>query len=181
MKYSLTIIFVFVCTWAKSQLRLGYSSSGDSSKITLTTKLGVSFGEMCKLEVEVFNGDNLLRKAYEGTYLLKINSINGNKVNDSLILRFSDETETLANDDFSLYQLIYKKKIGSLSSTQIDKMRKKYIGKKITVMAYETGEFKGTPDKYFDYKPVKPGIPHFFATYRFLFEHSLVIVSNLTK
>ena len=181
MRHFLTITFALLCVWAKSQIRLGHSLPDDSSKVTLTTKLGIPFGTISKLEVEVYDGENLHMKAYEGTYLLKINSIDNKKINDTLLLRLTDETETFASDDFSLYQLIYKKKVGSLSSMQIDKMKKKYVGKKFTVIAYETGEFKGTPDKYFDYKPIKPGIPHFFATHRFLFEHSLVIVSNLTK
>ena len=60
-------------------------------------------------------------------------------------------------------------------------MKKKYVGKKFKVMAYEIGQFTGVPDKYFDYKPIVPGIPHIFANRGFFFEHSLVIVSNLTK
>ena len=181
MKYFLTILFAFICILGKSQIRLGYSFPDDSSKIVLLPKLGIPLGTMSKLEVEVYDGDDLHWKAYVGDYLLKINSVNNKKITDTLILRFKDETETLANDQFSLYQLIYKKKVGSLSGTQIAKMEKRYVGKKFTVMAYETGQFNGTPDEYFDYKPIKPGIPHFFATHRFLFEHSLVIVSNLTK
>jgi hypothetical protein len=165
----------------KCQIRLGSSLPDDSSKITLTTKLGIPFGTISKLEVEVYDGENLHMKAYVGTYVLKINSIDNKLINDTLVLRFTDESETLASDDFSLYQLIYKKKVGSLSSVQLEKMKKRYVGKKFTVMAYETGQFKGSPEKYFDYKPIKPGTPHFFATHPFLFEHSLVIVSNLTK
>jgi len=181
MKYFLTITFALLCLWTKSQIRLGYSLPDDSSKIILTAKLGIPFGTISKLEVEVFDGENLHRKAYVGTYVLKINSINNKLVSDTLLLRFTDETETLASDDFALYQLVYKKKGSFVSSEQQEKAKKRYVGKKFLVTAYETGQFTGTPDKYFDYKPFKPGIPHFFATHRFLFEHSLVIVSNLTK
>ena len=91
------------------------------------------------------------------------------------------ENETIANDDDGLSILTYSKKIDSLGDNQFYEMKKKYVGKKFTVMAYETGEFTGTPDKYFDYSPIIPGIPHIFATQRFYFEHSLIIVSNLTK
>jgi hypothetical protein len=181
MRHFLTIIFTltFLCT--KSQIRLGTTSVDDSTKITILPKLGIPFGTMSKLDVEVFDGDSLGWKAYVGTYLLKINSIDDKKLTDTLILRFTDETETLANDDFGLYQLIYKKKVGSLSSTQINNMKRKYVGKKLILMAYETGQFTGSPEKYFDYKPIVSGVPHFFATLAFHFQHSLVIVSNLTK
>ena len=181
MRHFLTIIFTLTCLWTKSQIRLGNTWADDSSKIIILPKLGIPFGTMSRLEVEVYDGDNLHWKEYVGTYLLKINSLNDKKINDTLLLRFTDETETFASDDFSLYQLIYKKKVGSLSSGQLKKMKKRYVGKKFTVMAYETGQFKGTPDKYFDYTPYIPGIPHFFATLPFHFQHSLVIVSNLTK
>jgi hypothetical protein len=181
MRQFLTIIFTLTFLWTKSQIRLGTTLVADSSKIIILPKLGIPLGTMSKLEVEVYDGNNLHWKGYVGTYLLKINSINNKKINDTLLLRFTDETETFASDDFSLYQLIYKKKIGYLSSTQLEKMKKRYVGKEFTVMAYETGQFKGTPDKYFDYTPCIPGIPHFFATLPFHFQHSLVIVSNLTK
>ena len=181
MRHFLTIIFTLTCLWTKSQIRLGTTVVEDSSKIIILAKLGIPFGTMSKLEVEVYDGDNLHWKAYEGIYLLKINSIDGKKINDTLILRFTDETETLANECFSLYKLIYKKSVSQISGKQLDKMEKKYVGKKFTVMAYETGQFRGSPDKYFDYKPIVPGIPHFFATLPFHFQHSLVIVSNRTK
>jgi hypothetical protein len=113
-------------------------------------------------------------KAYQGTYLLKINYVNDKKINDTLLLTFTDETETLANDDFSLYKLTYGKKAKSLTNTQIEKMKKNYVGKKLTVMAYETGHFTGIPKAYFKYRPIR-------ADRDFHFEHYLAVVSNLTK
>jgi hypothetical protein len=181
MRHFLIIIFALTCLCAKSQIRLGTTLMDDSSKIIIIPKLGIPFGTISKLEVEVYDGNNLHWKEYEGTYLFKINSIDNKKINDTLLLRFTDETETLASDDFSLHQLIYRKKVSSLSNAQLGKMRKRYVGKRFTLMAYETGQFKGTPDKYFDYKPITQGVPHVFATLSFHFQHYLVIVSNLTK
>ncbi len=181
MKYFLFLIFFLACDSAKSQIRLGDSFPNDSSKIELTTKLGIPFGNITKLEVEVYDGDSLLWKTYQGIYLLKINSINNKPLSDTLILRFTDETKTLATDDFGFFQLIYKRKAGSISYEQAEKIRKKYVGKKFTFMAYETGKFSGTPDGYFDYKATIPGVPNVFATRSFYFEHSLVLVSRLKK
>jgi hypothetical protein len=174
MRHLLTTIFALTCLSAQSQLRLGYSLPGDSSKISITTKLGIPLGTISKLEAEVYAGDNLHMKAFQGVYLLKINSIDNKTVNDTLILSFTDETGTLANDCFSLYKLVYKKTAGTIPGELINKMGKKYIGKKITIMAYETGQFTGQPNTYSDYKPLESGLP-------FHFDHSLVIVSNITK
>ncbi len=180
MKYFL-IIFFLAGGSVKSQIRLGDSLPNDSCKIELTTKLGIPFGNITKLEVEVYDGDSLLWKTYQGTYLLKINSINNKPLSDTLILRFTDETKTLSSNDFGFFQLIYKRKTGSISYEQAEKIRKKYVGKKFIFMAYETGKFIGTPDEYFDYKPTIPGVPNVFATRRFYFEHSLVLVSKFKK
>ena len=161
MRYFLTISLTIVCILAKSQIRKGVSFPSDSNEIKLKTELGIPFGTVCKLEVETYAGDKLLWKAYSGVYLLKVNSINGKRINDTLILRYTDETETL-------------------SDAQIAKTEKKYPTKKITIMAYETGQFSGIPEKYFDYNYVPPGVPKFKGGTPFLFEHSLVVISNLT-
>ena len=161
MRYFLTISLTLVCILGKSQIRKGISSPGDSNEIKLKAELGVPFGTVCKLEVETYAGDKLLRKAYARVYLLKVNSINGKRITDKLLLRYTDETETL-------------------SYMQVAKTEKKYPAKKITIMAYETGQFSGIPEKYFDYNYVPPGVPKFKGGTPFLFEHSLVVISNLT-
>lgn len=174
MKNFLTIIFTLICLWAKPQKNPGISLANDSAKTSLTTKLGIPFGTICKLEAEMYDGDSLHRKAYEGIYLLKINAVNDKIIKGLVILTFTDETGTLANDNFSLYKLIYKKTATSLTDIQINKMKENYIGKKLTIMAYETGHFTGIPNDYFKYRPVSAGTG-------FHFEHYLVVVSNVTR
>jgi hypothetical protein len=164
-----------------SQKRLDLSFPKKSAVTSIQTKLNIPFGTIAKLEVEIFDGDSLIRKGYMRCYMLKVNSVNGKVIRDTLLLKFFDESETIANDDKTLSTLTYGKQIDSISEKQINEMKKKYVGKKFKVMAYEIGQFEGVPDKYFDYKPIIPGVPQFFANRGFLFVHSLVIVSNLTK
>jgi hypothetical protein len=165
----------------KSQKRLDLSFPKKSALTSIQTKLNIPFGTIAKLEVEIFDGDSLVRMGYMGCYLLKVNSVNGKVIKDSLLLKFIDESETLANDDNILSALTYSKALDSISEKQFYEMKKKHVGKKFKVMAYEIGQFEGVPDKYFDYKPIISGIPHIFSNRGFLFVHSLVIVSNLTK
>ena len=164
-----------------SQKRLDLSFPKKSSLTSIQTKLNVPFGTMAKLEVEIYDGDSVKALAYQSCYMLKVNSVNGKVIRDTLLLKFIDEDETLANDDRALSGLTYNKTIDSLTDNQIYEMKKKYVGKKFKVMAYEIGQFTGIPDKYFEYKPIVPGIPHIFANRGFFFEHSLVIVSTFTK
>jgi hypothetical protein len=175
MRYLLAIIFILTCLLAKSQRQsLALDTTNYSPKISLTSRLGIPFGTIAKLEAEIYDGANFRDKYYEDTYLLKINSVNGKLIKGMLLLQFTDETKTLANEVFSLYRLIYKKEPPVLSGAQINKMEKGYIGKKVTLMAYETGGFVGMPVDYGKYRPLNQD------TY-FGFRHSLVVVSNLKK
>jgi len=164
-----------------SQRRLDLSHPKKSSETSIQAKLHIPFGTIAKLEVEIYDGDSVKMFAYQGCYMLKVNSVNGKIVKDTLLLKFMDEDATLANDDNALSALTYHKALDSLTDKQFYEMKKKYVGKKFKVMAYEIGQFAGVPEKYFDYKPIVPGVPHIFANRGFFFEHSLVIVSNLTK
>ena len=175
MRYFLTFILVFIGPWSYSQTQhTPINHQGDSSKTIISTKLNIPFGTIAKLDVEIYDGDSLQMKAYEGTYLLKINSVNGKQQIDTLLMTFEDETGGLVNDNFELFKLIYGKKTNSISDKQIDKMKKTYVGKKLTLMAYESGQFTGMPKDYFKYRPVQ-------ADRVFHFENYLVIVSSLTK
>ena len=175
MRHILTFILVLIGLWSYSQTQYTpISHQGDSSKASISTKLNIPFGTIAKLDVEIYDGDSLQMKAYEGTYLLKINSVNDKKQIDTLLMTFEDETGELANDNFKLYKLMYGKKANSISNKQIDKMKKTYVGKKLTLMSYETGQFTGMPKDYFKYGPSKAGRD-------FHFENYLVIVSGLTK
>lgn len=174
----LTLAFSLTGT---SQRRLDLSFPKKSSLTSIQTKLNIPFGTIAKLEVGIYDGDSVKLVAYQSCYMLKVNSVNGKVVRDTLLLKFIDENETLANDNRGLSAITYGKSIDSLTDTQFYEMKEKYLGKKFTVMAYEIGQFSVVPNKYFDYKPSVPGIPHIFANRGFFFEHSLVIVSILTK
>jgi hypothetical protein len=169
-----TLLIISFSLNAISQIRGGYTLPRDSSTQSITAMLNIPFGTIAKLEVEIFDGNSLHMKATQSIYLLKVNSVNNRIIGDTLLLSFTDETQSLANDDFSLAKLIYGKPLNSLTDIQYSKMTKKYVGKKITMMAYETGGFTGIPDKYFDYRPAK-------ADLSFHFRHYLVVVSVIKK
>ena len=70
--------------------------------------------------------------------------------------------------------MIYDRMPPSIPGKQIDKMKRTYVGKKFTLMAYETGHFTGMPKDYSKYKPIRAGRTFHFQNY-------LVVISNLTK
>ena len=175
MKHILFLLLNFVGQQAFSQTENEFGNSqNDTVKSAIETKLKLSFGTITKLEVQIFDGDILQTKEKEGVYLFKVISINNVKQTDTLLMTFVDETKTFAKDNFELYKLLYKKNIGTLSDKEISKMKKGYVDKKFSIMAYETGQFSGIPKGYFKYQPIR-------ADLNFHFKNYLVVVSNLTK
>jgi hypothetical protein len=144
MRPILVILLFFVTIKANSQ---NYTIIQPGTDIAIKPQLGIPFGTIAKLEVQFFSGDDLHMKYYTGMTLLKINTVNGKVLKDTVILDYTDETKSLKKAD---------------------------AGEKLTLMAYETGNFTGIPDNYFKYQPVRQDVG-------FGFRHYLIVVSNLTK
>lgn len=174
MRYFLTIIFILTCSWTKSQEVPISGLPVGSPKITLTAKLGIPFGTIAKVEAQIFDGASLHSMGYQNVYLLKINYVNDKLIKENLLMEFTDDTGTLAHEDFGLYELIYKKKTEEITEEQLKKMKEKYVGKKLVLMAYETGEFVGLPDNYLKYMPIT-------QDFGFSFQHHLVVVAVLKR
>ena len=128
MRPLLVILLFFVTIKANSQSHTSINQPDTTTDFVIKPRLGIPFGTIAKLEAQFFDGDNLHMKAYMGTYLLKINSVNGKAVKDTVVLDFTDETKSLA---------------------------RKSVGQKLTIMAYESGSFIGVPANYFNYQPVR--------------------------
>lgn len=127
MRPILAILLFFFTIKANSQNHTTINQPDKTTDFVIKPQLGIPFGTIAKLEVQFFAGDDLHLKAYTGMYLLKINSVNGKAVKDTVVLDFTDETK-------------------SLSQKNADQL---------TIMAYESGSFIGIPDNYFNYQPVR--------------------------
>ena len=57
---------------ANSQKRLDLSFPKKSALTSIQTKLNIPFGTIAKLEVEIYDGDSLVRIGYMGCYMLKV-------------------------------------------------------------------------------------------------------------
>lgn len=131
-------------------------------------------GTLLKMEIEIFDGNLTQRKEYQGAYLFKIKTVDNQQLADTLLMTFKDETGKFPTNDFELYKYLYGRNIGSISSGQVDKMKKKYVGKVFHIVAYETGGFTGVPKGYFEYQPIR-------TDQEFHFQNYLVVVGDLTK
>lgn len=146
----------------------------DHSSLSIKEDLKHHFGTLLKIEVEIFDGDLTQRKEYEGIYLFKIKTVDNKQTTDTILMRFRDETGKFPTDAFELYKYLYGKNAGSISSEQADKMKREYVGKVFSIVAYESGEFTGMPEGYSEYQGEK-------ADMDFHFQNYLVVVADLTK
>lgn len=147
------------------------------SEVKVIGRLGVPLGEVATLEVTVFDGAELGGKYFDGKYLLKVTSVNGVTMKDPPIMQFSirdfgkfNLSKKLAKGPFELYQIKHGRKTGSLSTEQINELKKGYIGKQFRLKAYETGGFQGIPSL--------PKEASVWADVGFSFSTSLVLLTD---
>lgn len=116
--------------------------------IQVIGKLGVPLGKVATVRATVVDGDSLRTKADSGSYLLKITEVNGIKLDTQPIVDFAlapGSNVKLANGNFALYELKTGEEAKSLTSEQIEKLKKDYVGKSFLLQVYELGGFTGIP------------------------------------
>jgi len=135
------IFLILVLIWISACSQI----NDDNSNFKIKEKLEYPFGTILKLKIEIIDGKDLEMKEFSGEYLIKIIEVNDNKVPEPQIMSFSDESGLFPSDNFELYKFLYGKETGNLSEDLIKKMNKNYVGKIFNVLAYESGNFSGSP------------------------------------
>jgi len=138
-----------------------------------TEKLNKPFGTILTLQVEIFDGEKLNDKMHESSYLFRVTSIDSVLLNKPLIMDFKDETGYFPTEDFELYKYFYGVDTGMLTENDIKKIKRKYVDRNFTVVAYESGQFIGSPNGIGKYQ-----IPTAMA---FHFRHYLIVISDLAE
>lgn len=84
----------------------------------------------------------------EGRYLLMVTHVNGRPLPTPIKLEFRAHhirKPALANNSFDLFELKKGRKAGSLGDADRQEIEQGYLNRTVTVTAYETGSFSGTP------------------------------------
>jgi len=157
-----------------SSVQTSTNTSNNKTNVQVRELLGYPFGTIVKLEVQIFDGEELNDKYHQSDFLFKVNSINDKLLPKPIIMDFKDETGKYPKDDFELYKQMYGTEIGIMDDSLARKIRANYFGRKHTIIAYESGEFSGIPDEYFKYRPV-------LQDRSFGFKNYLIVVADKTE
>jgi hypothetical protein len=135
------------------------------SNCSIKEKLNHPFGTLLNLTVQIIDGDSVDSKGLASDFVFRIKSIDSIELSDTILMEFVDETGKLPKDVIELSKYLYGDDRG-ISSFDADKeMKKKYVGKQFNVVAYETGGFRGIPNGYFKYQPIRQDVGFGFNNY----------------
>lgn len=173
IKHSLKFVLLFL-TMIAAFTKTAFGQDSTRPAQVIKERLPVPFGTITKMTIEIADGDELNEKGQQSSFLFKVKRIDSITLAKPIIMEFRDETSHFPSETFALYKYLYGKKTGTLSSDQIEKMKKRYVGKEFVIAAYETGGFIGIPGDYYKYQPIR-------QDYGFHFRHYLVVVGDITK
>lgn len=132
------IVLILVVVGGKKMVtKVNYMDLG--GEIQIIGSLNKPLGEILTVEGIIVDDTYTKRKSDSGKLLLKIESINGEKISNEIII------------PFSTFKWV------SIKDVKVDDY-KKFIG-------YETGEMTGIPEKAFDYMPQVATEGFQFSTY----------------
>lgn len=140
-----------------------------------TEKLNHPFGTFLTLKVEVVDGETLRDKIHQGDYLFRIKTVDSVLLPEPIIMEFKDVTGYFPSDLFKLNKYLNGVDTGYIDGETAEKNNAKYAGREFTIIAYESGEFRGLPDGYWKYTK------SLIQDAGFYFRHYLVVFSDLTK
>lgn len=111
--------------------------------------LGITLGTVCEIEVTIIDGDALRVKELSGSFLMKVQSVNGVPLQKPWTTGFghfsADQEETLPTGNFGLYKKEHGKPAKVLDSAEIELLKKGYVGSRHRLVVYESGGYEGLP------------------------------------
>lgn len=108
--------------------------------------LGVPLGKVVEIEATIIGGNQFNTKGTHDRFLLQVNKVNGDELKANPIMDFGSRFGVdLPSDIWSLAELKTGKKVGEVTRKEAEQLEKAYVGKKVKLVAYETGSFSGIP------------------------------------
>lgn len=141
-------------------------------------ELGIPLGQAAMLEAVIVSGNELGGKAEAGRYFLRVDALDGKAIASAPVLAFTIPgfaDVQLANDAFSLHAIKMGQTASHLDSIQVKSLEEEYVGRRVKILAYETGGFSGIPFKWPD---ADVGVLPIWQDSEFQFASRLVVLKQ---
>jgi hypothetical protein len=120
-----------------------------SSRVKVIGELGIPMMTVCRIEGVIFAGRERGHfKAVTSDYYLRVISVNEKPLAAPAVMEFSVKSSrvVLPSTTSELYKLVYKREMNNeFNDAGLDMLEKEYVGRKFSLLAYETGYFNGMP------------------------------------
>ncbi|GMU81466.1 MAG: hypothetical protein AMXMBFR47_13370 [Planctomycetota bacterium] len=110
-------------------------------------ELGIPLGTVAEIRARVVAGSG--GKGIQDIYLLRVTEVDGRSLAPAPVMEFRVPgfvRVNLASNNLDLYELKTGSEAGTLNSSQIDELRRDYVGKVTRLVVYEVGKFSGIPN-----------------------------------
>lgn len=136
-------------------------------------RLGKPLGTVVEIVGTVIDGQSLRDKVHQSSFLLRVEEVAGRRLLLSQLMDFRSSGRVLPRDDLELYEQKHGQRANSLSQQDLEPLKRDYVGQRVRVLGYETGEFSGIPWNW------PKDLPSFQAT-GFGFGGYLVLLKKLS-
>jgi len=126
---------------------MGELTVEDLNGKTIIGKLGMPLGSPAVIKAVIVDGETMKDKIHSESYLLAVIEVNGSLLQDKPVLEFSLNHSLdveLAVDNIELINMFGEG--DDLSEEYVNGLKKKYVGKEVSLLVYETGHFSGVPN-----------------------------------
>lgn len=133
--------------------------------------LGVELGTCVDLRATIVAGNagDIRHKSHAGRYFLNVTHVDGSPLAKPVQMAFEVDAQSsnvkLANDSYSLVKLLTGEDASKVGFSKIPILEKAYVGKQVSLVAYETGSFEGMPRNMPESTPLWQGLGFYFRTH----------------
>lgn len=131
--------------------RISWKDLDDLNRIEVIGALGVPICHYVEVEATVARKNSAKGN---GDYRLDVTKVDGRALPEPLRMEFWDSTYEVPADDFARYEQLHGTRKDILTDKDCDGLDVGYVGKKFTLLVYESGQFHDPPseemDKYED-------------------------------
>lgn len=165
----LTLTCAFICSGQERQPRPISVAEFNRRSAEITGTLGLPLGTVAEIEATIVDGASIPRRMdLQSTFLLSIEKINGKQLTAPLLLQFSAPFRSVKLVSAHSELAAIGNRLGEvpkLSESEAEVVKRRYVGSRYKLAAFEKGEVGSRPDSLPEDVPQWSDWRPYFHTY----------------